>query len=742
MQIGAKEHVLAKRFWLFEFVFILVLTVVLVGVSGEQQKVFAQDPDDEKTQDKKAANEKKSDTESNSKPAISTSTASGSTTTTAVSSEQTTKQDKKTAVSSEQTAVEDKKTTASSGQTAVQDKKTTVSSERTDKQEESQDPSGKKKPPTAASVAVMDVEITDDGDVEISNIEMERSSPDDAVTREQMSKMVEMENSLPEDESHFDEFFDEDSIEDWAETTTSYNEDGIITSIAKSRPVLENGKFKQANESSVSSDNVTDGASRKETRRTAYDDEGNIRIVLTTDRAGNETLKQFDSDGKQTYQEVRDKDGNPISINTDFERNEEIEKKSSAITIEGGPGRTAIIVEGGRENDQDGNDEVWKSEESEEDGTRIVRRTKVAAGSANAPSNPAEEVVEETIVERPDGTRSVRSTTRDGVTTTTHYDEDGNVTGQTREETEGGGDDDPREDTGPLKLPTNRYRAELRAPEKGSQEYEETLYGEGTGQIKLDTEGNIRRTLTENQNGSLTVREFAEDGGLISSHTLGAKTEDGKLSSSTNDLVIDQRDPKLKAEDTFRTSKVRDPFGPNDENGDADSNEGDYDTNDAVVAYTYKTFRGEGSKVTYMVYTLVAEAYGASRSARLAITLPGMTHKSVYDEAGDLMQVEGFSRDEDGNVTFDSTQFIQSEEDDIGDINQSEGDNVDDDDGSDAEAEAASIRPATPVGLNIVVLRGQEPNVTINGNPVGTEGAATHGVGLDGFLLGFLANND
>ena len=65
-----------------------------------------------------------------------------------------------------------------------------------------------------------------------------------------------------------------------------------------------------------------------------------------------------------------------------------------------------------------------------------------------------------------------------------------------------------------------------------------------------------------------------------------------------------------------------------------------------------------------------------------------------------------------------------------------------DDDGSDAEAEAASIRPATPVGLNIIVLRGQEPNVTINGNPVGTEGAATHGVGLDGFLLGFLANND
>ncbi|SVB56312.1 uncharacterized protein METZ01_LOCUS209166, partial [marine metagenome] len=50
MSISAKEPVLAKRRWLFQYVFILVLTVVLVGVSGEQQKVFAQDPDDEKTQ--------------------------------------------------------------------------------------------------------------------------------------------------------------------------------------------------------------------------------------------------------------------------------------------------------------------------------------------------------------------------------------------------------------------------------------------------------------------------------------------------------------------------------------------------------------------------------------------------------------------------------------------------------------------------------------------------------------------
>ena len=551
--------------------------------------------------------------------------------------------------------------------------------------------------------------------------------------------MTELENSLDEDivtdwledESHFDEFFDEDSVTDWAEITTSYNEDGNITSIAKSRPVLENGKFKQTNESSVSSDNVTDGTSRKETRRTAYDDEGNIRIVLTTDRAGNETLKQFDSDGKQTYQEIRDKDGNPISINTDFERNEEIDKKSSAITIEGG-----------RENDQDGNDEVWKSEESEEDGTRIVRRTKVKSGSANAPSNPAEEVVEETIVERPDGTRIVRRTTRDGVTTTTHYDKDGNVIGQSGDDGQQGGSD-PLENTGPLKLNTDRYRAELRAPEKDSQEYEETLYGEIASQIKLDTEGNIRRTLTENQNGSLTVREFAEDGGLISSHTLGAKTEDGKLSSSTNDLVVDQRNPEQKAEDTFRTSKVRDPFGPNDENGDADSNEGDGDTNDVALRYTSTVAweeRGErGERVKTVVIVGMFGADGAVSGNRVSLS-SSLTHRSLYDEAGNLTQVEGFSRDEDGNVTFDSTQFIQSEEDDIGDINQSEGDNVDDD-GSDAEAEAASIRPATPVGLNIVVLRGQEPNVTINGNPVGTEGAATHGVGLDGFLLGFLANN-
>ena len=51
MSISSKESVLAKRRWLFQHVFILVLTVVLVGVSGEQQKVFAQDSDDEKTQD-------------------------------------------------------------------------------------------------------------------------------------------------------------------------------------------------------------------------------------------------------------------------------------------------------------------------------------------------------------------------------------------------------------------------------------------------------------------------------------------------------------------------------------------------------------------------------------------------------------------------------------------------------------------------------------------------------------------
>jgi YD repeat-containing protein len=749
MSISAKEHVLAKRRWLFQCVFLLVLTVVLVGVSGEQQKVFAQDPDDEKTQNKKAANEKKSDTESSKKSAITTSTASGSTTTTTVSSKQTTEQDKKTTASSKQTTEQDKKTTASSKQTTEQDKKTAVSSKQTTEQdkkttvsskqtteqeESSQDPSGKKKPPATTSVAVRAGEISDAEDASVANERTEArvSSPDDVITREEMIKMVELKNSLPEDESHFTEFEDSD-IADWAETTISYNADEVITSIAKSRPVLENGKFKQANESEVSSANVTDGVSRKETRRTAYDDEGNIRVVLTTDRAGNETLKQFDSDGKQTYQEVRDKDGNPIAINTDFERNEEIDVQNSPSS-----GRTTIVVGDGGENDVDSGDEVWKSEESEEDGTRIVRRNKLVSGSANASSNPAEEVVEETIVERPDGTRSVRSTTRDGVTTTTHYDEDGNITGQTtREEPEGGGD--PLDSTGPLKLPTKRYRAELRAPEKDSQEYEETLYGEETSQIKLDTEGNIRRTLTENQNGSLTVREFAGDGGLISSHTLGAKTEDGKPSSSTNDLVIDQRDPESKAEDTFRTSKVRDPFGPNDENGDADSNEGgDYDTNDVVLRYNTRIFR-EGSKVTYMVYTLFAEAYGGSLSTRLAITLPDMTHKSVYDEAGNLTQVEGFSRDEDGNTTFDSTQFIQSEEDDIGDINQSEGDDSDDD-GSDAEAEAESIRPATPVGLNIVVLRGQKPNVTINGNPVGTEGAATD-AGLDGFLLGFLVNN-
>ena len=126
----------------------------------------------------------------------------------------------------------------------------------------------------------------------------------------------------------------------------------------------------------------------------------------------------------------------------------------------------------------------------------------------------------------------------------------------------------------------------------------------------------------------------------------------------------------------------------------------------------------------------VAEAYGAQLWQGAAIRLPSITHRSVYDEAGNLTQIEGFSRDEDGNVTFDSTKFIKSEGDDA------------DDDGSDAAAEAESIRRATPVGLNIIVLRGQEPNVTINGNPVGTEGAATHGVGLDGFLLGFLANND
>jgi|GEM_PF-3018548 YD repeat-containing protein len=754
MSISAKEHVLAKRRWLFQCVFLLVLTVVLVGVSGEQQKVFAQDPDDEKTQNKKAANEKKSDTESSKKSAITTSTASGSTTTTTVSSKQTTEQDKKTtasskqtteqdkktAVSSKQTTEQDKKTAVSSKQTAVQDKKTTVSSERTDEQEESQDPSGKKKPPAAASVAVMDLEITDDGDVEVSSINSERtgvSSPDDVITREEMIKMVELKNSLPEDESHFTEFEDSD-IADWAETTISYNADEVITSIAKSRPVLENGKFKQANESEVSSANVTDGVSRKETRRTAYDDEGNIRVVLTTDRAGNETLKQFDSDGKQTYQEVRDKDGNPIAINTDFERNEEIDVQNSPSS-----GRTTIVVGDGGENDADSGDEVWKSEETEENGTRIVRRVKTGSGSANASSNPAEEVVEETIVERPDGTRSVRSTTRDGVTTTTHYDEDGNVTGQTRQQ--GEARSDPLPDTDPLKLNTNRYRAELRAPEKDSQEYEETLYGEETSQIKLDTEGNIRRTLTENQNGSLTVREFAGDGGLISSHTLGAKTEDGKPSSSTNDLVIDQRDPESKAEDTFRTSKVKDPFRPNDEEGDIDSNdsnESDQDTGDFIYTYTSTVEWAGIRKLRSLVVVGQVQAGGGVMYNHVSVRLPGMTHRSVYDEAGDLMQVEGFSRDEDGNTTFDSTQFIQSEEDDIGDINQSEGDDVDDDDGSDAEAEAASIRPATPVGLNIVVLRGQEPNVTINGNPVGTEGAATHGVGLDGFLLGFLANND
>jgi len=125
----------------------------------------------------------------------------------------------------------------------------------------------------------------------------------------------------------------------------------------------------------------------------------------------------------------------------------------------------------------------------------------------------------------------------------------------------------------------------------------------------------------------------------------------------------------------------------------------------------------------------VAEAYRAQLWQGAAIRLPGITHRSVYDEAGNLTQVEGFSRDEDGNTTFNSTKFIKSEGDGVGD-------------GSDVAAEAESIRPATPVGLNIIVLRGQEPIVTIDGKPADTEGAATHGVGLDGFLLGFLANND
>ena len=60
---------------------------------------------------------------------------------------------------------------------------------------------------------------------------------------------------------------------------------------------------------------------------------------------------------------------------------------------------------------------------------------------------------------------------------------------------------------------------------------------------------------------------------------------------------------------------------------------------------------GDGS-VRVMWVSLQYEAKGGLNRQGAVIRLPGMTHRSVYDEAGNLTQVEGFSRDEDGNSTF------------------------------------------------------------------------------------------
>ena len=107
------------------------------------------------------------------------------------------------------------------------------------------------------------------------------------------------------------------------ETTTIFDDDGNIVAIEKGQAQLTDGQFEQPSmgPDAVGPSGMGPGAvgppgpneENVERRRVAYDADGNISVVLTTDQEGNEIITEYDSDGRITWKETRDEQGDLIS---------------------------------------------------------------------------------------------------------------------------------------------------------------------------------------------------------------------------------------------------------------------------------------------------------------------------------------------------------------------------------------------------------------------------------------------
>gem|GEM_PF-6998397 len=494
-----------------------------------------------------------------------------------------------------------------------------------------------------------------------------------------------------------------DKADRWVETTTEFDEDGNIMAIRKGQTELGDGKFQDSmltREASMVGGGPGPGDTEdrsRETRRTAYDEDGNISVVLTTDREGNETTTEYDSEGRITWKESRDKKGDLLS---------------------------AEIPTG------------------ERGGETAGRREQCMQGRGEGAEGVCDRQEEAYSVDI-DGQMDV------------YIDWNANL--------------------GRPALGSE----DMKAPKRGSREYDEKLYGQDSGEVVLDKKGSIRRTQMVNPDGSLTIREFDADGEVISSNTLGARNADGKFMSSTNDRLVGCR----VGQDAGECASVDQSFGRGIDGHQCDQGtecEGDgsetswrapegggkYDDISARLSTSEE--RGQGGEIKSRVLkyqgdeesalSFEAGVHGIGDSAdvgtrpsagtmeRLRETSDGggveransftadesgklktkseWANRTAYAADGQVEKVENFARDIDGAVSF-GVDDVKAQRI-IADAAPAQA-------GSGAELDVKSR-----TGFSIKLDRGGRPVVAVSGETASNEGGISMDSGLDGFVLGFL----
>jgi len=474
-------------------------------------------------------------------------------------------------------------------------------------------------------------------------------------------------------------------VDRWVETTTIFDDDGNIVAIEKGQAQLTDGQFEQPSmgPGAVGPPGMGPGAvgppdpneGNVERRRVAYDADGNISVVLTTDQEGNEIITEYDSDGRITWKETRDEQGDLISA--------EIPTGAQAEVAAG-------------------------------------RREVCAQGAQTA----ATEICEQQLAER------------DRVM---------------------GGGPGPVDDRQAFRE-TAVGMEEVRAPRPGSLEYEEKLYGLDSGGVVVDKGGALRRTQTVNKDGSLTIREFDENGELISSNTLGARTADGKAKLNVNDRLVGcEEGQDLAVCDQDRVGVV----WPDDKPGAASAlrkaeGGGNYDDivenvvsreersddgsvkarvtryeDKGVVSPDFKPVKASG--VTGSDAVEFIKAYTRNEEGKVQMK-PEWANRTSYDAEGNVARVENFSRSEDGKMSLvaedrGNRQVVTAPQ---GNSTSRNGNN---------DPTEVRVEPGPGNwGYEIEYERGKAPRVVVNGEIAGNEMNLAQDAGLDGFVLGFLPN--